>query len=54
VLDNRNKEAFKLVVRFLTETFGERDKAWETPSRPEMDGSFAIGNFLVRTNCAWC
>ena len=33
VMENRNREAFKLVARFLTETFGERDKAWETKSQ---------------------
>jgi DNA helicase HerA-like ATPase len=39
VLENRNKEAFSLVVRFLNETFGERDKAWETRQQPKRDGS---------------
>ena len=39
VLEDRNKEAFRLVVRFLNETFGERDKAWETRQQPKRDGS---------------
>jgi DNA helicase HerA-like ATPase len=39
VLENRNNEAFKLVPRFLTETFGDRDKAWETKKQRKKDGS---------------
>jgi hypothetical protein len=39
VLEDRNKEAFKLVARFLNETFGERDKAWETKQQPKRDGT---------------
>jgi hypothetical protein len=39
VIENRNREAFKLIVRFLSETFGERDKAWETRSQPKRDGT---------------
>jgi DNA helicase HerA-like ATPase len=38
ILDNRNNEAFKLVPRFLTETFGERDEHWETKTKPKKDG----------------
>ncbi|HZV05037.1 MAG TPA: hypothetical protein VE999_08160, partial [Gemmataceae bacterium] len=39
ILEDRNKEAFSLVVRFLNETFGEREKAWETRQQPKRDGS---------------
>src|SRR5262245_25236210 len=39
VVSDRNDRANKLVPRFLTETFGERDKAWETRKQPKKDGS---------------
>ena len=39
VLADRNKVAYDLVPRFLTETFGERDKGWETKKQPKKDGS---------------
>jgi uncharacterized protein len=39
VIADRNDMAYKLVPRFLTETFGERDKAWETKRQPKKDGS---------------
>jgi hypothetical protein len=39
VVADRNDMAFKLVPRFLTETFGERDKAWETKKQPKADRS---------------
>ena len=35
----RNQMAYKLVPRFLTETFGEHDKDWETKKQPKKDGS---------------
>ena len=38
LLDERNQEAFKLVPRFLTETFGERNKAWETKKQQKKSG----------------
>jgi hypothetical protein len=31
--------AYKLVPRFLAETFGERDKAWGTKRQPKREGS---------------
>jgi hypothetical protein len=31
--------AYKLVPRFLAETFGDRDKGWETKKQPKKDGS---------------
>jgi uncharacterized protein len=40
ILDNRNSEAAKLVPRFLKETFGERDKGWETKNQPKKSGSW--------------
>jgi hypothetical protein len=39
VVSDRNDRANKLVPRFLTETFGERDKGWETKKQPKKDGS---------------
>ena len=39
VMENRRNEAFKLIARFLTETFGDRDKAWETKSQMKRDGT---------------
>jgi hypothetical protein len=39
VVADRNDMAYKLVPRFLTETFGERDKAWETKKQPKKGGS---------------
>jgi hypothetical protein len=39
VVADRNNRAFNLVPRFLTETFGERDKGWETKKQPKKDGS---------------
>lgn len=39
VLDNRNSEASKLVPRFLNETFGARNTAWETKNEPKKGGS---------------
>src|SRR5262249_46775160 len=39
VVADRNKRAYNLVPRFLTETFGERDKGWETKQQPKRDGS---------------
>jgi hypothetical protein len=39
VVADRNDMAYQLVPRFLTETFGERDKAWETKKQPKKDGS---------------
>jgi hypothetical protein len=38
VLDDRNNIAYNLVPQFLQETFGERDKAWETENRPRKHG----------------
>jgi uncharacterized protein len=42
VVADRNEMAFKLVPRFLTETFGDRDKGWETKKQPKKDGSGAL------------
>jgi hypothetical protein len=39
VVADRNDMAYKLVPRFLTETFGERDKGWETKKQPKKEGS---------------
>jgi hypothetical protein len=39
VIADRNELAYKLVPRFLTEKFGERDKAWETKRQAKRDGS---------------
>jgi hypothetical protein len=39
VVADRNEMAYKLVPRFLTETFGERDKGWETKKQPKKEGS---------------
>jgi hypothetical protein len=39
VVADRNNRAYNLVPRFLTETFGERDKGWETKKQPKKEGS---------------
>lgn len=39
LLEDRHDIAYKLVPRFLIETFGERDKAWETKKQPKKEGS---------------
>jgi len=38
LLDDRNHIAYTLVPQFLTETFGERGKGWETEQRPKKSG----------------
>jgi hypothetical protein len=39
VLEDRNKIAYDLVPQFLTETFGERGKGWDSEKRPKKSGS---------------
>lgn len=39
VLDDRNKIAYDLVPQFLSETFGERGKGWDSEKRPKISGS---------------
>jgi Helicase HerA, central domain len=39
VLDNRNAIAYELVPQFLSETFGERGKGWDSEKRPKKSGS---------------
>jgi hypothetical protein len=38
VVADRNKMAYDLVPRFLTEMFGERNVGWETKPQPKRDG----------------
>jgi hypothetical protein len=39
VVADRKDMAYQLVPRFLTETFGERDKTWKTEKQRKKDGS---------------
>jgi hypothetical protein len=39
ILDDRNKIAYDLVPQFLTETFGERGKGWDSEKWPKKSGT---------------